>query len=257
MITGFSIGVCSRTFGRVAAVHICMFSSGFVSGNESLTKTIESAFESAVVQLIVKPNDKAVEAVWTYTNHWEIPLLVERFDQSCGCLSGNVAPSGHQAVAPGKSGSIRAEFTPGNHRGLLRKSLHVRFVGHEKPVELIVQANIPSTVELSTRELHWKADSKSPAPQIIDITSGTGADFAITGLVGVPESHFTITSETLTENRHYQVTITPVGTLPVGVDTLQIRTNSSDPRDRVFAVFLITKGNPDSKPPSAKDLSSP
>lgn len=251
MRAGISMGGPSRTFDWMVTVCVCLFSSGLATGNETVPKTISSAFEATVVQLSVKPNDKAVDAVWNYTNHWEIPLLVERFDQSCGCLSGKVAPSGHEAVAPGKSGAIRARFTPSNHRGLLRKSLHVRFVGHEMPVELIVEATIPSTVGLSTRELHWKPDPKSPSAQTIDITSGTGADFAITGLLGVPESRFTITSETLTENRHYRLSITPVGTPGDGIDILQIRTDSPDPRDRVLAVFLCIE-----TPPAAAETSA-
>lgn len=211
---------------------------------------IESAFESKVVQLKAKPDDTNVSVEWTYTNHWDFPLAVERFEQSCGCLSGQVGHASGQpgqteleTVPPGKRGTIRASFTPGAHRGLLRKSLHVRFIGHDKPVELVVEATIPSSVELSTRELVWKAGEKT-ASRTIEVTSGTGADFTITGLQGVPEAQFTIRQETIVPKRHYRIHITPAGELPLGAQCLQVRTDSADPRDRVLAVFLSTEAAP-------------
>lgn len=213
-------------------------------------RPIESAFESKVVKLKAKPDDKNVSVEWTYTNHWDFPLAVERFEQSCGCLSGQVAQASGQpgqteleTVPPGKRGTIRASFTPGAHRGLLRKSLHVRFIGHDKPVELVVEAMIPSSVELSTRELVWKRGKKT-ASQTIEVTSGTGADFTITGLQGVPETQFAIRQEAIVPKRHYRIHITPAGALPLGAQCLQVRTDSADPRDRVLAVFLSTEAAP-------------
>jgi hypothetical protein len=247
--------VLRRGFEWIAVICVNLFSCGFATGKEAAVKPIESAFDSRVVQLTAKPGEKAVTAGWTYTNHWDHPLLVEGFDQSCGCLSGEVAPSGHEAIAPGQSGTIRAQFTPGNHRGVLRKSLHVRFVGHEKPVELVVEATIPSSVELSTRELVWKKDAK-PSPQIIDVTSGNGSEFTITGLLGVPETRFKINTETLTERRHYRVSIVPVGIPDDDIHTLQIRTDSADPRDRVLAVFLRTEAAPPASPSTPSDPSA-
>jgi hypothetical protein len=202
----------------------------------SANKSIESAFESTVARLTAKPGNQAVVAEWTYTNHWDIPLLVEHYDQSCGCLSGELSADGHQPVAPRKSGTIRAQFTPGNHRGLLRKSLHVRFVGHDKPVELVVEATIPSHVELSQRELIWKADDTSAA-QVIEIKSGTGKPFTITSLQGLPKNQFTLTTETLTPGTHYRLSITPTASAS-GQHCLQVRTDSPDPRDSIQAVFL-------------------
>lgn len=200
---------------------------------------IVKAFDATVVKLNVTPGDEAVVAEWTYRNHGAIPLEVAGFDQSCGCLT---ALADHPAIAPGKSGTIRAAFSPGAYRGLLRKSLHVRFVGFNKAVELVAEFTIPSPIQLSLQQLDWKAGDK-PTAKVIELTTGTATDFSIKGLIGLPENQFTLTTETLIPRRHYRLTITPSATA-TGQHILQIHTDSADPRDRVKAAFLHLQAGP-------------
>lgn len=199
--------------------------------------SIRSAFASTITEIKAMPDDAGIPVEWTFTNRWDFPLLVEKFDASCGCLSGKMNPEVDEAVAPGKSGVIRASFTPGAYRGLVRKSLHVRFVGHDGSVELIVEAQIPHTVEFSERELSWDEDARGEA-KIIDITSGTGVDFTITHVGGVSDEMFRIAQESIEDGQHVRLSVTPSDTAPAGVHTLLVRTDSADRRDRVAAVFL-------------------
>lgn len=217
-------------------------------GTEPGDDTMASAFASTVVRIKVPAGEQTVPVSWEYTNRTDNPMMVERFEESCGCLSGQAAKNqdAPEAVAPGATGKIQANFTAGGHRGLLRKSLHVRFVGHDKPVELVVEATIPSHVELSQRELVWKAGESLEA-KTIDITSGTGAAFTITSLPGVPENQFTITRETLVAGTSYRLRIVPTAAA-AGHHCLQIRTDSQDPRDRVNAIFLNVEATPTSNP---------
>jgi hypothetical protein len=219
---------------------------------------IETAFESRITRLPT-PADQAVaeprEVSWTYVNHWEFPLVIERFEESCTCLRGR---SDGLAVGPGKSGTIRANFSAGSYRGLVRKSLHVRFVGHAKSVELVAETRIPSSVQLSRHDLVWEhgAGDTIPNAKTIDITAGTPMDFRITALRGIVPGEYTVESETLISGRHYRLTITPVAAPTAGTRCLQIRTDSTDPRDRVLAVFLRTEAKPASSETSTR-LHSP
>jgi hypothetical protein len=209
---------------------------------------IESAFDSRIIRI----DATSPEVSWTYVNHWDFPLVVERFEESCTCLRGMAA---EDPVEPGKSGVIRAIFTAGPHRGIVRKSLHVRFVAHEKPVELIAEAHIPSSVSLSARDLVWPVGEGGA--RTIDLTAGGEADFRITDLRGLAPAEFAVRSETLVEGRHYRLTITPGPSAPVSATRcLQIRTDSPDPRDRVLAVFLRTGAPPAAAGPST-DTSHP
>jgi hypothetical protein len=152
-------------------------------------------------------------------------------------LSGQAQLQGTVPVEPGKTGVIRANFTPGGYRGIVRKSLHVRFVGYEKPIELIVEAAIPSSVEVSNKEPVWAMDEEIK-PQVIDVTAGTGEDFNIKSLQGVPESLFQIIQETVTPKRHYRIQITPLSLNAPDIQCLQIHTDSKDTRDQLLPVFL-------------------
>jgi len=165
--------------------------------------------------------------------------VIEHISAPCGCLDAITKPATEEelsGVAPGESGEIRAVVTPGNHRGLIRKSVYVRFFGHDDHVELIVEARIPSQVELSQQELTWTPAEKDES-RVIDVTSGTGQDFNITDLLGVSEQLYTIRRELVTAN-HYRLHITPAGTLDPGIQILQIRTDSADPRCQLLTVFL-------------------
>ena len=213
---------------------------------------IETAFESRVTQLVTASEPSSAEpreVSWTYVNRWDFPLVIERFEESCTCLRGSTDV---QAVEPGKSGVIRAAFSAGPHRGLVRKSLHVRFVGHDKPVELVAEARIPCSVTLSAHDLVWLADA-SAAELTVDLTAGTDADFRITALRGLVPAEFAVRAETLVEGRHYRLFVSPGPAAPASATRcLQIRTDSPDPRDRVLAVFLRTGAPPATSGPSAE-----
>jgi len=219
----------------MSIVFAALCTHGLASADQP--RSIASAFESTVVKITAMQSDQNVPVEWVFTNHWDIPMVIERFDTACGCLSGDwKGEGGHEPVAPGASGAVRASFTPGIHRGLLRKSLHVRFVGFDSPVELTVDAIVPSHVELSTRELVWKSNEISTR-QSIEIQSGTGEPFEITSLPGLPEHQFTLTTESITPGTHYRLHITPADAA-TGQHFLQVRTDSPDPRDSLIAVFL-------------------
>ena len=200
---------------------------------DSQAGEISSAFESLVAHVAESYRSGDVEVSWKYVNRLDFPLVVERFEESCVCLRGR--PDNNE-VAPGAGGTIRAIFNAGQHRGTVRKSLHVRFAGHDKPVELVAEARIPSSVALSSQELVWKSGEPSSG-QVIDVTAGTSAAFQITDLRGPTLGEFSIERSTITEGRHYRLTVTPLSPA-AGVRCLQIHTNSPDPRDRLLAVFL-------------------
>ncbi|MES2982821.1 MAG: DUF1573 domain-containing protein [Verrucomicrobiota bacterium] len=225
----------SRFLGFVVTASLVLLAfSGFATAKD--VPTIQSAFASTTVQIIAMPDAVNVPVEWIYTNHWNNPLMVEKFDESCGCLSGQAKLAETSAVEPGKTGVIHASFTAGQLRGFVRKSLYVRFVGHEKPVELILEAKIPKSVELSTPELVWKTSSIEA--KTIDVTTGTSADFSITGLTGLSADLFEVSVETIAPKRHYRLTIKPKQASTIAQHTLLVSTDSKDKRDQMFAIFL-------------------
>jgi len=193
-------------------------------------RAIVEAFDHPVSQV----DSGSREVSWSYVNHWDFPLVIDQFEESCACLR----PTGEvESVKPGESGVIRAAFDVGIQRGLIRKSLHVRFAGHEGAVELVAEALVPLGVELSTHELVWSEGVTGAL--FVDVTAGTDESFQITALRGVQATEFEIQTETVAAGRHYRLTVKPGPSAPKGVARcLQIQTDSADPRDRIVAVFL-------------------
>lgn len=200
-------------------------------------RPIADAFDLPIQRVLYTPGALSIPVEWVYTNHWGIPLVIERVDTDCGCLAPHVE---HKQIAPGAKGVLRATVTPGTLRGALHKSLTVRFVAYAEPVQIMVETNIPAAVELSCRELVWpvKSSATSGDAQIINVTSGNKADFAITGLLGVQASQFVISQKTIVHGQHYQILVTPTNPTADVSAAMQIRTNSPDPRDQVLVVPL-------------------
>lgn len=219
------------------------FGTAAGEGTAPSDDSLSSAFGSTLSVIAFKPGEDKITVTWDFTNRWDVPLMVERFEQSCGCLSGVV---NNEAVAPGATGRISATFAVGAYRGKVRKSLHVRFAAFDKPVELVAEVAIPSAVELSTCEIVWKGTDVSP--RTVDVKAGTDADFNITGLAGASARAFSLEQKIVTPGRHYRITITPAAPTPSAVVCLQIRTDSADLRDRVLAVFLRTAAAADENP---------
>ena len=226
-----------RGFWRGNAGALLFFSIWMGSAAAKETPTLESAFASTTAKIQTTSDAVNVPVEWKFTNSTENPMIIEKFDESCGCLSGQPQLVGTDPVKPGESGVIRANFTPGGYRGIVRKSLHVRFVGYSKPVELVVEASIPSSVELSSKELSWAVGAEIKT-QSIDVTTGTADDFNIISLQGVPESFFKISQETIAAKRHYRIHITPLSANAPDIQGMQIHTDSKDTRDQIVAVFL-------------------
>ena len=202
-------------------------------------KDISTAFPNKLVKLQVEPGKDRYQVEWAFTNPHELPMVVQEAESDCGCLK--VAVDSTQQVAQGQAGKITAEFSPGVRRGFLKILIKVRFVGYDKPVDLVFEAKIPAPVETSTKELTWTAKNRHQA-QTLDVTTGTSKDFKITDLNGLPEGLFVIKQETVKEKRHYRLTITPTAKAKPGVQYLQIQTDAPDPNDQTVEVYLRVKG---------------
>ena len=65
--------------------------------------SIADAFAATSTTLKVMPDTPGKEVTWSYTNHTDAPLAIERIDISCGCLSCLTQPAADieaDALAP-------------------------------------------------------------------------------------------------------------------------------------------------------------
>lgn len=84
----------------------------------------------------IKKGDK-VSHVFTFTNTGKKPLILSSVVPTCGCTTPEYTKT---PVAPGKKGSITANFNSSNFEGTVHKT--VKVYGNFKQIDIKFQANI-------------------------------------------------------------------------------------------------------------------
>ena len=194
-------------------------------------------FASRRLEVELKPGDWQAELRFEFTNHTGVPLAVEGFSQSCGCLSGQWDGT---PVDPGQTGNITAKFLTQGQRGTVTKSLLVKFVGFET-IELSATVTIPESMTFSARTLRWSKGAKAEA-RTIDIAVNTRKPVRVLSIKG--DSAFDTELVTLEDGRRYRIAVTPKNTDAERVGIFQVRTDAPDPRDALHGVFAMIEPIP-------------
>lgn len=179
-----------------------------------------------------------LELTYEFRNSGDLPLVVDRFFQSCGCMLGewDGVP-----VEPGAVGRIKAKFLTKGLRGVIRKTLQVKFV-ECGTVELVAEVTIPEVINYSARTLRWSVGEK-PEPRIISIVVKSDRPVHVMSVKG--DAGFDTKLETVEDGRHYRIAITPSDTSAERVGVFQVRTDAKDPRDALQGIFaLVQKDRP-------------
>lgn len=182
-----------------------------------------AAFVTRHIVTKAAPGEAKITLEYEFTNKSDLPLVVGEFAQSCGCMIGDWDG---KPVPPGGSGKIRALFLTQGLRGVVRKSLTVRFVENGS-ADLDAEVTIPEAVVYSARTLRWEQGER-PVPRVIEVTAGTPKPVRVLSARG--DSSFDTALETLEDGRRYRITITPKNTDVERVGTFQVRTDAADPR---------------------------
>lgn len=190
-------------------------------------------FDTREIKTTAEPG--VVELRYEFTNTGEIPLVVEGFSQSCGCMKGewDGVP-----VAPGARGSITARLLTRGLRGKVRKSLHVKFVASGE-VELIGEVLIPEVLAYSAQTLRWKVGGE-PLSKQVDIVANLKTSVKVLS-VSANDPAFSCELLAGGDARTWRIVITPRDTNTARVCVLQVRTDSKDPRDALHGLFALVE----------------
>ena len=185
--------------------------------------------------MVAGPGRAVLELSYEYTNRGELPLLVEGFGGSCGCLQGewDGVP-----VEPGARGRITARFLTRGLRGTVRKSMRVRFL-ESGSVKLTAEVTIPEVVSYSAHALRWPVGGECE-PQEVDIGILPGAAVRVLS-VSANSPAFGCELVTIEQARRYRIVVTPRDTAAARIGVLQVRTDSGDPRDALKGLFAVVE----------------
>jgi hypothetical protein len=193
-----------------------------------------AVFTTRQIKTTTEPGTGEVVLAYDFINKADLPLVVEGFVQTCGCMVGEWDGN---PVEIGSSGRIKAKFLTKGLRGTVRKSLLVKFVGFGT-VELIAEVTIPEALTYSAQTLRWSVGGKAE-PRVIDIVIRSPKPVRVLSVRG--DSAFAAALETVEEGRRYQITITPHNTNAERVGIFQVRTDAADPRDALQGLFALVE----------------
>jgi len=176
-----------------------------------------------------------VELTYEFTNTGELPLAVEEFSHSCGCMVGewDGVP-----VEPGARGKIKAKFLTKGLRGLVRKTLKVKFV-ESGTVDLACEVTIPEALDYSAQTLRWAIGEATTSKQV-DIAIHSKTPLKVLS-VSANDPAFSCELQTVKDASSYKIVITPRDTANERVCVLQVRTDAKDPRDALHGLFALVE----------------
>jgi hypothetical protein len=194
----------------------------------------EAVFTTRRIKTTVEPGTGEVALTYDFTNRADLPLVVEGFVHSCGCMLGDWDG---KPVEIGATGRIKATFLTKGLRGTVTKSLLVKFVGFGT-VELSAEVTIPETLTYSAQTLRWPVGGK-PESRVIDIAVSSARPVRVLSVKG--DAAFNAALETVREGRRYRITITPLSLNAERVGVFQVRTDATDPRDALQGLFALVE----------------
>ena len=192
-------------------------------------------FDRKEIKTEALPGIAVVDLCYEFTNTGDIPLVVQEFSQSCGCMQG--AWDG-VPVEPGARGRISAKFLTKGLRGTVRKSLHVKFV-EVGVVELVAEVRIPEALVYSAQTLRWTIGEALKSKQV-DIAVNPKTPVRVLS-VSRNDSAFSCELLTVKDASAYRIVVTPRDTGTARVCVLQVRTDSKDPRDALHGLFALVE----------------
>ena len=183
------------------------------------------------------PQDKFVEATYTFKNAGSQPVSIENVRTSCGCTS---ADPDKKTYAPGESGEIKVKFTFGGRLGGQRKTIRVFTSDNgNEPTILDLRVFIEEPLKLTPALVFWR-NGDTPSAKLIQINAGPERPVNVTG-VRSSSPAFTATLQTIKAGEQYAVAVTPSGTGERRAGEISIETDYPPDAPRTYKVHARVK----------------
>jgi hypothetical protein len=192
-------------------------------------------FETARVEITVKPDQTEVAAVFPFINEGAAPARIESVTSDCACIKAEAPPGD---IAPGGRGTVRSLFKVGNYLGTVEKQVvaSVRHGGGITRIPLTVTIIVPELIKIEPRTLSW---TLGQAPEAKTFRVRMVGDPEIRLLkVECNRQEFQLRTETVTAGREYLVHVTPLQTDPLCIGLCVFQTDCKFEKFRTPSGFL-------------------
>lgn len=184
-----------------------------------------------------KSSDRAVLAIYRFTNVGTQSVKIQDVKPSCGCTTAALSKT---EFAPGESGEIKAKFIFGGRTGKQEKSIAVTTSANpEQPTTLRLVVNIKETVDIQPAFVMWMVGEPAVS-KTIRITVAEDAPVKIESVVS-DDPGVKVQMSELRTDKEYELQVTPDDTREPAVATLMIKTDypAANPQTRYAYARII------------------
>jgi Protein of unknown function (DUF1573) len=184
-----------------------------------------------------KSSDRAVLAIYRFTNVGTQSVKIQDVKPSCGCTTAALSKT---EFAPGESGEIKAKFIFGGRTGKQDKAIAVTTSANsEQPTTLRLVVNIKETVDIQPAFVMWMAGEPAVS-KTIRITIAEDAPIKVASVVS-DDPGVKVQMSELRTGKEYELQVTPDDTREPAVATLMIKTDypTDNPQTRYAYARII------------------
>jgi len=197
----------------------------------------ELKWEKTVQQFQRVPDDKAIEARYTFRNTGPTPVTIKSLRSSCGCTT---AKLDKKLYAPGEQGEVVLRFTFGDRKGSYLKGVTV--TTDEKtaePVVLKLFVEIHDPLTIAPALVFWRK-GEAAAPKTVQLSTEAAQRVRIKSVTS-SNPGITATLQTMQPGMQYAVSITPSSTAQKDAAEITVQTDFPPDAPHTYTIHARIK----------------
>jgi len=198
----------------------------------------ELVFERTRVEILAKPDQEQVEAVFKFENRGAAEARIVSVSSGCQCLS---AKTSADVIPPEGSSEITGSFKVGNFPGVTEKTIQVRVSegGSTRNLALTVAVELRELITIEPRTVTWIGGGATEEKTYTVTMKG---DEPIRLLeVDCSRPGFDVRMETVKDGAEYRVHVTPKEGTGPALGVFRFTTDCKHPRFAIPIAFGVVK----------------
>ena len=183
------------------------------------------------------PEDRAVEAHFTFQNTGSAPVTIRSLRSSCGCTTARLEK---KTYAPGERGEVVARFAFGDRKGLQRKTIAVA-AGDKSEEATILELSvlIAEPLRISPALVFWRTGQPGET-QTVQLTAEPSQPVRVKSVTS-SNPRLGATLQTVQPGAQYLVAVRPVDTAQKESAEISVLTDFPPDAPRTYVIHARVK----------------
>lgn len=195
------------------------------------------AWDHPIQKFYRVPEDKEINAHYSFKNVGTTPITIKTLRTSCGCTTARLEK---KTYAPGETGEVLVHFTLGDRKGLYRKSVAV--TTDDKPSEpttIGMVVDIHDPVTMTPALVYWKTGEPAEAKSV-QFTAEQAQPVHIKSVTS-SNPRLTAKLETTKAGEQYAISVVPADTAKKESAEISVQTDFPADAPRAYTIHARIK----------------